>query len=593
MQAEIIKKIDSNYKNFFNTIDEFLFVLDAKGDIIDVNDTVIERLGYKIDELIGLSVLMIHPADRRKEASKIVQEMLEGSSKFCPVPIITKGGVQIPVETRITKGLWGGKPALFGVTKDISQLRISEEKFSKIFSLNPSPCGLSSLVDHKFIEVNDAFYTFFGFKKGEVIGKTPFELKIFTEEVANSVVKKQDKNGRIINASAKLISKSGEIKHVLLSAEDINVQDQKYRFTFVTDVTDMLNLTEEFKERDKLLTGLTRATDCMLSDQTLTTKNIIDALQSLGEATLVDRVYIFEHKSGMKGERGSMSQRYEWSRKNVEPQIDNPKLQNVLWDDAAPRWYDSLIKGKHISGDVVDFPPIERAALEPQEIQSLLVLPIEVSHKFWGFIGFDSCIDKRAWSESEAELLKSVAKSFAVTIERMKAERNLVDSKQRMENILRGTNAGTWEWNVQTGEVVFNERWAEMLGYTLKELSPISISTWNNLAHPKDLIESGRLLNEHFADRSEYYKFECRMKHKNGKWVWIYDTGRIITRTSDGKPLMMFGTHSDITEKKELEQKMLEQIEQTEKMNKYMLGRELKMIELKNEIEALKRKGAI
>ena len=59
--------------------------------------------------------------------------------------------------------------------------------------------------------------------------------------------------------------------------------------------------------------------------------------------------------------------------------------------------------------------------------------------------------------------------------------------KKRFANIILGTNAGTWEWNIQTNEVIFNDKWAEMLGFTLKELSPTSINTWINLAHPDDL----------------------------------------------------------------------------------------------------------
>lgn len=154
-QAEQVKQ---NYEAFFNTIDDFLFVLDVEGKIIHVNDTVTDRLGYKEKELIGKSILIVHPKERRDEASRIVGEMLAGKTKVCPVPIITKSGKQIPVETRITNGLWDGKPALFGVTKDVSQLILSEEKFSKVFQINPSACGLSDIATQKYIEVNDAFY---------------------------------------------------------------------------------------------------------------------------------------------------------------------------------------------------------------------------------------------------------------------------------------------------------------------------------------------------------------------------------------------------------------------------------------------------
>jgi PAS domain S-box-containing protein len=139
-----------------------------------------------------------------------------------------------------------------------------------------------------------------------------------------------------------------------------------------------------------------------------------------------------------------------------------------------------------------------------------------------------------------------------VTEEKRAAER-LRDSERRLSAVIEGTHIGTWEWNVQTGETVFNERWAEIVGYTLAELEPISIQTWVNLAHPDDLQHSNELLQRHFAGELEYYDIECRMRHKDGSWVWVHDRGRVVSWTADGKPLLMSGTHADISEQKQAE----------------------------------------
>ena len=132
--------------------------------------------------------------------------------------------------------------------------------------------------------------------------------------------------------------------------------------------------------------------------------------------------------------------------------------------------------------------------------------------------------------------------------------------EEKLANIVRSTNVGTWEWNVKTGETVFNERWAEIVGYTLAELEPVSIETWLRLAHPDDLKESGRLLQAHFAGKKDYYSCESRMLHKNGFWVWVYDSGQVIERDEKGTPVKMFGTHTDITERK-LSQTRMNQME--------------------------------
>ena len=142
--------------------------------------------------------------------------------------------------------------------------------------------------------------------------------------------------------------------------------------------------------------------------------------------------------------------------------------------------------------------------------------------------------------------------------ERKQAEEELQDAHRRLESIIEGTNVGTWEWNVQTGATVFNDVWAQIIGYTLDELKPISIKTWEKYSHPDDLAQSGELLERHFAGELPYYDCDCRMKHKDGHWVWVQDRGRVITRTADGKPLLMFGTHSNITERKQAEEELQE-----------------------------------
>jgi PAS domain S-box-containing protein len=140
----------------------------------------------------------------------------------------------------------------------------------------------------------------------------------------------------------------------------------------------------------------------------------------------------------------------------------------------------------------------------------------------------------------------------------------LQNERWRLQSIIEGTHVGTWEWNIQTGETIFNEVWAQIIGYTLAELAPISIKTWEALAHPDDLKESNRLLEEHFAGALPYYDYECRMKHKDGHWIWVHDRGRVITRSADGQPLMMFGTHTDITAKKQAEEQLKELATQRE-----------------------------
>jgi PAS domain S-box-containing protein len=149
----------------------------------------------------------------------------------------------------------------------------------------------------------------------------------------------------------------------------------------------------------------------------------------------------------------------------------------------------------------------------------------------------------------ETEPLLDIANVEDVT-ESLLAEEELRKQRQRLSGIIEGANVGTWEWNVQTGETLFNDRWAEIIGYSLEELAPISIKTWKRNTHPDDLKISNEKLQKHLDGEIEHYECECRMRHKEGHWVWGLDRGKVLSRTDDGKPLWVFGTRLDITDLK-------------------------------------------
>jgi diguanylate cyclase (GGDEF)-like protein/PAS domain S-box-containing protein len=124
----------------------------------------------------------------------------------------------------------------------------------------------------------------------------------------------------------------------------------------------------------------------------------------------------------------------------------------------------------------------------------------------------------------------------------------LAEERRRLAMIIDGTAAGTWEWNVQTGEMRVNARWAEIVGYRLEELEPVCQKTFLRLVHPDDIVLSDAALEDHFEGRSDNYVCLLRMRHKNGQWIWIHDRGRVFEWDGQGRPLWMAGAHADVTE---------------------------------------------
>jgi PAS domain S-box-containing protein len=157
---------------------------------------------------------------------------------------------------------------------------------------------------------------------------------------------------------------------------------------------------------------------------------------------------------------------------------------------------------------------------------------------------------KESWEENK----RATNQLKQMVIEQKRTENDLRESELHLKEIIWGTNVGTWEWNIQTGETKYNDRWAEIIGYTLEELEPINFDAGRVYFHPDDLKKSREMLDKHFSRELDHYESEVRMRHKNGEWVWVIDRGTVVEWTEEGEPLRMSGTHNDISERKKLDQ---------------------------------------
>ena len=152
-------------------------------------------------------------------------------------------------------------------------------------------------------------------------------------------------------------------------------------------------------------------------------------LGRLGKAAGASRVYVFENHPDAGG-RPVTSQRFEWVAEGIDPQLDNPALQELCLAEAGfERWHTTLRDGGIVEGPVSRFPASERALLEAQQIRSLAVVPITVNSRWWGFVGFDDCVEARTWSDSSLAVLRTAADLFGAAVYRKLAD----DGRRRLE----------------------------------------------------------------------------------------------------------------------------------------------------------------
>lgn len=272
------------------------------------------------------------------------------------------------------------------------------------------------------------------------------------------------------------------------------------------------------------------------------------ALATLGLTVDADRAYVFDYHH----DRGICTNTHEWCREGIEPQLE--ALQAVPLAE-LPEWL-----ATHQRGEAVVIPDVAlhpeastRAILESQQIVSLLTVPMLLDGVCVGFVGFDWVRARHRFGEHELLLLRVFAQMLAAARQRRGLEQALQAGRQRLEDIIEGTHAGTWEWNLRARTARYNERWAGMLGHTLAELAPTTIATWEQRVHPEDLPLALEQLSRHYAGQQRFYVSEMRMRHRDGHWVWVLARGRVAEWTPDLKPLLVSGTHQDISVRKRAE----------------------------------------
>jgi PAS domain S-box-containing protein len=169
--------------------------------------------------------------------------------------------------------------------------------------------------------------------------------------------------------------------------------------------------------------------------------------------------------------------------------------------------------------------------------------------------GFKDIIERdMVINERNAELSKAYR-------ELQESEEKVSLQHQRLRNILEITRTGTWQWNLETNEIIIDDQWASIIGYRSEELEPFTLSTWEKLVHSEDLENALRKVNQLMNGDIESYNVEFRQRHKDGSWVWINSVGNVLKKTYYGKPVIMGGYHLDINERKRQELQLAQQEE--------------------------------
>ncbi len=240
---------EMNFFSFFQSSPDLFFVFDKEGFIIEANKMAAEKLQYKPEELLGKSIYSLHPADLRKDAEVYLLEILDSKRSYCPIPLISKTGELLYVETKISRGQWNGKPAIFSLSKDLTEKRQAEElakrneeRYRILFENINDSVFVHEFTDNglpgRFLEVNELGCQRLGYSKQELLCMTPSDIDApESRALIPKVMQQLAIDGHIVWEGVHITKKGVRIP-VEISNHLFNLEGKKVILATVRDITE-------------------------------------------------------------------------------------------------------------------------------------------------------------------------------------------------------------------------------------------------------------------------------------------------------------------------------------------------------------------
>ena len=444
---EELSRTRSQLKAILDNLPLLAWLKDAEGHYIEINKLFEKACGLSRDQIIGRDASEVWPPDFASESldddlillnecRQIIKDGLMPNQmggewfSFFKTPVLDKDGNIIGTT---------------GIARDITESRKLEGEIKRQRAFLKSMIdAIPDLVFYKdvnsvYLGCNTAFaHKFIGWNEEDIVGKT--DLDFVGDRALAEFFRVKDR--QVLEAGVSQLN-----EETLTMADGSIVEAETVKTPFydedgkaagligvARDITKRKKAQNELLIRQKMLGSLSDAINELLINSDIH-QAIGRSLAMLGEATGVDRAYLFENHN-VNGQ-GFTSQILEWNSGAFEAQIENEELQELPFSALQPI-SGPLMEGRAVKTLVKDIEDeTVRNHLMGQSIKSLLILPIIVDCSFWGFVGFDDCKNERNWTEDEFSLLQSFASSLAEAIQRGQMENSLAQAKEDAEQANR------------------------------------------------------------------------------------------------------------------------------------------------------------
>jgi PAS domain S-box-containing protein len=396
-----------------------------------------------------------------------------------------------------------GEPSFICMDVDITArklaenaLRASEELFSKAFCASPDIMSVSDLETGRYIEVNDVHEKLTGYRRHEIIGRSPAELGIMENPADYEMYARELKtNGRVRDFEVRAQTRQGKPIVVSISAELVQLGGRPCVLRVSRDITARKAAEEALRVSEQRFRGYFEM-----------------GLVGMAIASPDEKQVLFNDK---------LCQIFGYPR-----------------DELASRTWTELTRPGDLASDTAMFKRAAAGELSDYEIEKQLV------HKDGRIV--HAHIIGKTLRNTEGKVTTLVAMVQDVTA-RKQAEEALRKSQERFNLAVRGSNDGIWDWNIRTGEVYYSPRVRELLGYGPDEF-PNLIASIDTHLHPDDYEQTWAGIDAHLNTRTTY-DMEHRLRTKDGRYRWFRCRGQAVWDDS-GKPVRMAGSFTDIHDRK-------------------------------------------
>jgi PAS domain S-box-containing protein len=278
-----------------------------------------------------------------------------------------------------------------------------------------------------------------------------------------------------------------------------------------------------------------------------------EVLARFGIAASVSRMTILRSDTGAR-EEPLANVEAEWCAPGVPSMIDHPTLRGAPMLPRFARWVDAMSAGQPIVGDIDTFPAAEREDFTAQGIASLAYDPITVEGAWWGCIGFEDCDGPRVWVLSDLDGVRTAAAMLGAAITRQRQEERLRDAETRYRGVVERIPAVTYvdESTPDGVRMSFLSPQIETLLGHPASMFLEGPDAWFDLVHPDDQ-ERVDTAARRSGDDGTPFDEEYRMRHADGRWVWVHDTSTPLP-AREGEPTTYFqGFLVEISARKDAE----------------------------------------